>query len=197
MYGSGNPLGAPAPPVPQLWPSNAVSMPSAVTPARMCAVADGRLPVSRCSSLRSSISFTGGLAMRASLAQMMPCASGPNLLPKPPPMYCVMHVDVGLRDARAPARMPCARLDHRLRRDPRGQLVAVPLARPCRASRGRRGRSRASSRSPRRRAPPWRSRRRRRRSLRSSPAACCRRETPPVHRPPSPARRSRRCGSTS
>ncbi len=104
-------LGAPAPPVPQLWPSNAVSMPSAVTPARMCAVADGRLPVSRCSSLRSSISLTGAFACCASFAQMMPCASGANLLPKPPPMYCVM-TRTFVCGIRAPART-AARTDAR------------------------------------------------------------------------------------
>src|SRR3954447_20864310 len=101
MYGSGNPDEAPAPPVPQLSASNAVSVPSLDTPARMWAVADGGLPVSRCSSLRSSISFTGAFACFASLAQMMPCASGPNLLPKPPPMYCVMQctLDCGMPSA--------------------------------------------------------------------------------------------------
>src|SRR5439155_23028460 len=87
----GNPEPAPAPPVPQLCASNAVSVPSAETPALIFAVADGRLPVSRCSSFRSSISFTGALAAFASFAQMIPCASGPNLLPNPPPMYCVMQ----------------------------------------------------------------------------------------------------------
>ena len=79
MYGSGKFDVAPAPPVPQLCASNAVSVPSAETPARMCAVADGRLPVSRCSSLRSSISLTGTLACCASRAQMMPSASGAEL----------------------------------------------------------------------------------------------------------------------
>src|SRR6266853_1135553 len=90
MYGSGKLDVAPAPPVPQLCPSNAVSLPSADTPALIFAYAEGRLPVSRCSSLRSSISFTGTLASCASLAQIKPCASGPNLLPNPPPIYCVM-----------------------------------------------------------------------------------------------------------
>ena len=41
----------------------------AVTPARMRADADGRLPVSRCSSLRSSISFTGAFALLAPAAR--------------------------------------------------------------------------------------------------------------------------------
>ena len=43
MYGSGNPDPAPAPPVPQLCASNAVSVPSAETPALIFAVADGRV----------------------------------------------------------------------------------------------------------------------------------------------------------
>ncbi len=97
------------------------------TPAWMCAVADGRLPVSRCSSLRSSISLTGAFACCASFAQMMPCASGANLLPKPPPMYCVITRTFAcgmLQRLREPLRA----LMHALRRDPRGQLVAVPLA---------------------------------------------------------------------
>src|SRR5436309_302779 len=59
MYGSGKPAAAPAPPVPQDSASNAVIIPSADTPALIRAAADGRLPVARCSSLRSSISLTG------------------------------------------------------------------------------------------------------------------------------------------
>ena len=90
-------------------------------------VADGRLPPARCSSLRSSISFTGAAACFASFAQMTPCASGPNLLPKPPPMYSVMTLDVRLRDAER-LRESFAGAVHGLRRDPRGQLVALPLA---------------------------------------------------------------------
>src|ERR1035437_5468395 len=90
MYGSGKFEVAPAPPVPQLCASYAINLPSAVTPALMCAIADGRLPVARCSSFRSSISLTGTFACCASFAQINPCVSGPNLLPKPPPMYCVI-----------------------------------------------------------------------------------------------------------
>src|ERR1043166_4636828 len=91
MYGSGKPDAAPAPPVPQLCASNAVSLPSAETPARIFAYADGRLPVSRCSSLRSRNSFTGAFACCARRAHIS--ASGPMfvLLPNPPPMYCVMQ----------------------------------------------------------------------------------------------------------
>ena len=63
----------------------------------------------------------------ASFAQMIPCASGANLLPKPPPMYCVMvwTLACGMPSA---LREALRALNHRLRRDPRGQLVAVPLA---------------------------------------------------------------------
>src|SRR4051794_8030549 len=101
MYGRGKPESAPAPPVPQLCASNAVSFPSAETPALIFANAEGRLPVSRCSSFRSSINLTGTFACCASFAQMRPCASGPNLLPKPPPMYCVMQctLDCGMPSA--------------------------------------------------------------------------------------------------
>src|SRR5690242_7281261 len=87
MYGSGNPAPALAPPVPYDSPSNAVSVPSAATPALIFDTDEGRLPAARCSSLRSSISFTGAPAAFASLAHTTPWTSGPNLLPKPPPMY--------------------------------------------------------------------------------------------------------------
>src|SRR5665213_1287336 len=88
MYGSGKSAVAPAPPVPQDSASNAVTMPSAETPALIFDAADGRLPVARCSSLRSSISFTGALADLASLAHIRPSAPTLSaLLPKPPPMY--------------------------------------------------------------------------------------------------------------
>src|SRR6478736_6141116 len=110
MYGSGKPDAAPAPPVPQLCASNAVSLPSAETPARIFAYADGRLPVSRCSSLRSRNSFTATLASCASLAQMSPWESGPNLLPNPPPMYCVMTRTLALgilRPCAKPSFVPC------------------------------------------------------------------------------------------
>ena len=60
-------------------------------------------------------------------AQMMPCASGPNLLPKPPPMYSRDHADVGLRNLERLGEA-LARAVHGLRRHPRGQLVALPLA---------------------------------------------------------------------
>ena len=65
-------------------------MPSAETPALMRAAADGRLPVARCSSLRSSISLTGAFASFASRAQISPSAPSASLLPKPPPMYWQM-----------------------------------------------------------------------------------------------------------
>src|ERR1700679_3141339 len=88
MYGIGNPAAAPAPPVPQVSASIAVIRPSADTPALTFDADDGRLPVARCSSLRSSISLTGAFACLASFAQIRP--SAPTLvalLPKPPPMY--------------------------------------------------------------------------------------------------------------
>src|SRR5215469_5751013 len=88
MYGIGKPAVAPAPPVPQVSASRAVTKPSAETPALTFDVADGRLPVARCSSLRSSISLTGALAALASFAQIRPSAPTLNaLLPKPPPIY--------------------------------------------------------------------------------------------------------------
>ena len=91
MYGSGNPAAWPAPPVPHVSASKAVSVPSAATPALTRAAADGRFPVARCSSLRSSISFTGAFASLASRAQIIALRRpAPSLLPKPPPMYCVM-----------------------------------------------------------------------------------------------------------
>src|SRR6185295_2991274 len=110
MYGSGKPDAAPAPPVPQLCASNAVSLPSAETPARIFAYADGRLPVSRCSSLRSRNSLTATLASCASFAQIRPCASGPNLLPNPPPMYWVITRTFALgilRPCAKPSFVPC------------------------------------------------------------------------------------------
>ena len=110
MYGSGKPDPAPAPPVPQVSASNAVSIPSALTPALIFDADEGRLPDARCSSLRSSSSFTAAPACLASFAQMMPCASGPNLLPKPPPMYSVMTrtLACGMSSALANcSRVPC------------------------------------------------------------------------------------------
>jgi hypothetical protein len=90
MYGSGKPAAAPAPPVPHDSASNAVIMPSAETPALIFAAADGRFPVTRCSSLRSSVSFTGAPACFASRAQISPSGPSCSLLPKPPPMYWQM-----------------------------------------------------------------------------------------------------------
>src|SRR4051812_11660496 len=90
MYGSGKPAAAPAPPVPHDSASNAVSIPSAPTPALTRAAADGRLPVARCSSLRSSISLTGSFVSLARVAQIRQAISDPSLLPKPPPIYCVI-----------------------------------------------------------------------------------------------------------
>ena len=73
MYGSGKPAAAPAPPVPHDSASNAV-MHAVGGDARLDARrADGRLPVARCSSLRSSISLTGAFASFASRAQIRPC----------------------------------------------------------------------------------------------------------------------------
>src|SRR5262245_1298230 len=110
MYGRGNPAPTPAPPVPQVSPSKAVSLPSAETPALIFEKDDGRLPEARCSSLRSSISFTGAPACFARFAQLTPCESGPNLLPKPPPMYSVITRTLvcGIPSASAkPSRVPC------------------------------------------------------------------------------------------
>ena len=92
-------------------------MPSADTPALTRAAADGRLPVARCSSLRSSISLTGALASFASRAQISPSAPTLNaLLPKPPPMYWQMTrtLACGMLSAvakfsRAPL-MPCVEI---------------------------------------------------------------------------------------
>ena len=102
-------------------------MPSAATPALTRANADGRLPVARCSSLRSSISLTGALAALASRAQISPWASGPNLLPKPPPMNSVITRTLAcgiLRPQAKPSRVPCTACveTHAVR------LLAVPLA---------------------------------------------------------------------
>ena len=110
MYGSGYPEPAPAPPVPHDSASNAVSVPSAATPALTRANADGRLPVARCSSLRSSISFTGAFAAFARRAQISPCWSGPNLLPKPPPMNSVITRTLAcgiFSPCAKPSRVPC------------------------------------------------------------------------------------------
>src|SRR4051795_1076986 len=110
MYGSGKPAPTPAPPVPWVSASNATQVPSAATPALIFEVDDGRLPPARCSSFRSSISFTGAPAIFASFAQATPCASGPNLLPKPPPMYSqiVCTFACGICSASAkPSRLPC------------------------------------------------------------------------------------------
>ncbi len=110
MYGSGKPAPTAAPPVPHVSASNAVSFPSAETPALIFEKDDGRLPEARCSSFLSSINFTAAPACFASFAQMTPCASGPNLLPNPPPMYSVMTRTFGCGIPRAsanPSRVPC------------------------------------------------------------------------------------------
>src|SRR5215471_16329678 len=95
MYGSGNCAPCPAPPVPHDSASNAVITPSDDTPALIWAAADGRLPVSRCSSLRSSISLTGTPAALANFAQIKASAPALDLEPKPPPMYCVTTCTFG------------------------------------------------------------------------------------------------------
>src|SRR4029450_1748551 len=110
MYGSGYPDPAPAPPVPHDCASNTVNVPSAATPALTLANADGPSPVASCSSLPSSISLTGAPAALASRAQIRPCASGPNLLPKPPPMNSVITrtLACGIFTPPAkPSRVPC------------------------------------------------------------------------------------------
>ena len=102
-------------------------MPSADTPALIRAAADGRLPVTRCSSLRSSISLTGAFAIFASRAQISPSAPSASLLPNPPPMYWQMTRTLDCGMARALARFVARGVDA-LRRHPGRQLVAVPLA---------------------------------------------------------------------
>ena len=111
MYGSGKPDAAPAPPVPQLCASNAVSLPSAETPALDLRVR--RRTVARVEMLflaiEDQLDRRFGLPC-ASLAQMRPCASGPNLLPNPPPMYCVMTRTLAcgiLRPCAKPSFVPC------------------------------------------------------------------------------------------
>ena len=127
MYGSGNPDDAPAPPVPQVSASKAVSMPSAETPALIFAYAEGRLPAARCSSRRSSINCTGALASFARRAHAMPCTSGSELAAEPAAHVLGDHADVGLRDTEAGGEA-FARAVHGLRADPRRQLLAFPLA---------------------------------------------------------------------
>ena len=85
-------------------------MPSVATPALIFDHEEGRFPPARCSSFRSSISLTGAPAIFASFAQITPWASGPNLLPKPPPMYSqiVCTFACGIWSASAnPSRLPC------------------------------------------------------------------------------------------
>ena len=125
--GAGTPRRRQRRPCPTSPRRRTASWPSAVAPARIFAYADGRLPPARCSSWRSSISFTGAFASFASFAQTMPCTSGPNLLPNPPPMCSQMTRTFALRDAERLGEA-FARAVHRLRRHPRGELVAVPLA---------------------------------------------------------------------
>jgi hypothetical protein len=73
-----------------------VKVPSFFAPSFTVMSALGALPVQRCSSCRSSMSFTGAPAWRASLqataAKALPVAEGPSLLPKPPPMCSVITV---------------------------------------------------------------------------------------------------------
>jgi len=94
-----------------------VKVPSRFAPMRTVIKALGALPVQRCSSCRSSISFTGAPACFASLQAMtenaLPVADGPSLLPKPPPMCSVITVTF-LRSTRSAsatplrtAKMPC------------------------------------------------------------------------------------------
>ena len=58
----------------------AVSVPSALAPSRTVIRAPGALPVQSCSSWRSSMSFTGAPALRASrqatMAKALPTAEG-------------------------------------------------------------------------------------------------------------------------
>ena len=144
-----------------------------------------RRPVARVQMLfRSSSELHRRTCQLASFAQMMPCAPGANLLPNPPP-YWVM-VDVRPRNAE-PLREPLPALDHRLRRDPRGQLVAVPLTHAA-----VRPEAHAADHVRRHVAPDAeplsRNRRRCRLSLPSRPAACCRLGTWLARPPPSPVR---------
>ena len=73
-----------------------MSVPSWAAPALTFANAEGRQPPTQCSSSRSSISLTGRLALRASSAHVIPCTSGPNFDPKPPPMNGVSQVTLRL-----------------------------------------------------------------------------------------------------
>src|ERR1019366_5542216 len=80
----------PLPPVAQETDCQAVMVPSFFAATLILANADGRLPAIFSSVARSRNIFTGlpPLALESSPA-CTPQLSAANLLPKPPPMYCI------------------------------------------------------------------------------------------------------------
>src|SRR5690348_14830298 len=90
IYGWAAGLTGPKPPVPQVKASKAVIVPSFLPPTLILENAEGRFPAIICSVARSRNSFTGAPpALFERFAPMRAHASGVNLLPKPPPIYCI------------------------------------------------------------------------------------------------------------
>ena len=88
-YGSGGDPPPPGPPVPQPSDCQPVRRPSFEAATLTRAYAEGRAPATSSSASRSSMIFTAlPCACLASCAEATPQRSMPNLLPKPPPMYC-------------------------------------------------------------------------------------------------------------
>src|SRR6516225_10375537 len=109
MYGRGGVPPPPTPPVPHERDSQATSLPSLSAAIFTRAKADGRMPATSNSALRSSRFFTGlPPAFLESLAVLTSQRSTENLLPNPPPTFCCSTL--------------CCRLEH---------WSARPFARRC------------------------------------------------------------------
>src|SRR4051812_15006255 len=83
---------APPPPLATPTPPNVANCPPRIEPSLAIPILtkliiEGRLPVSRCSSSRSQNTWTGRLYFAPTSAAVMPCLSGPNFAPNPPPTY--------------------------------------------------------------------------------------------------------------
>ena len=107
-------------------------MPSAATPALTRANADGRLPVARCSSLRSSISLTGAFGRLGEPRADQPLRIGAELAAEAAAHELGDHAHVGLRDLEAATRS---------RRACRARPASRPM--PSASRRSTRRRSRA------------------------------------------------------
>src|SRR5262245_41003792 len=106
-YGRGGEPPPPIPPVAHDFDSHAVMVPSLLAPSLISAKADGRLPAI-CSSVARSRNVLTGLppANLERCAPSTPQRSDANLLPNPPPIYCISVWTLVAGIARAFARSP-------------------------------------------------------------------------------------------